>query len=82
MEILETTTDGNKLIAEFMGYKEPEGKFHSSWDWLMPVVEKIRNTKDDSIFKERVFTRLVKCNIRDTYSAVVDFIIWHNANKG
>jgi len=48
----------NITIAEFMGYKESEGnflksiidtchecdlKFHSSWDWLMPVVEKIES---------------------------------------
>lgn len=56
------TIEGNKLIAEFMGWKHlpadkfvkfarfeigEEGeqmsnpKYHSSWDWLMPVVEKI-----------------------------------------
>lgn len=47
-------TEGNKLIAEFMGlkfaadmtYYEHDGEvkqvaYHSSWDWLMPVVEKI-----------------------------------------
>lgn len=62
-EILE----GNKLIAEFMGFKrkedlqgfatfknwtiEPFGyfndeglKYHSYWDWLMPVVEKVRDS--------------------------------------
>lgn len=65
----EEITEGNILIAEFMGFKEEYGvyrvtpeyiqfvrgmgnvirdiaykndmKFHSSWDWLMPVVEKI-----------------------------------------
>lgn len=49
-EILE----GNKLIAEFMTGKSKKSKvffdlnccandlkYHSSWDWLMPVVEKI-----------------------------------------
>lgn len=43
--------EGNKLIAEFMGmgekflpmdYEHENGvRYHSSWDWLMPVVEKI-----------------------------------------
>ena len=48
--------DNNKLIAEFMGdtfYPEPQHwydshgsfigdtlKYHTSWDWLMPVIEK------------------------------------------
>jgi hypothetical protein len=57
------TTEGNKLIAEFMRVITPreydieevdfldyiivnpiwdeDVKYHSSWDWLMPVVEKI-----------------------------------------
>ena len=51
----------NKLIAEFMGkewhksfFKDvciinPSNisyKFHTSWDWLMPVVEKIEQTNE------------------------------------
>ena len=50
--------NNNKLIAEFMQegsegfnlydyngchYKVDELMFHTSWDWLMPVVEKIEN---------------------------------------
>ena len=35
----------NKLIAEFMGkeiyQKHHESNYHCSWDWLMPVVERI-----------------------------------------
>ena len=68
----EEITTGNKLIAEFIGFKlvpcnngiawdnnkiikpislhgslegHNNGKFHSSWDWLMPVVEKIEEHK-------------------------------------
>jgi len=40
----------NKLIAEFMNYPDlgTEGdfsylKYHTSWDWLMPVMEKIES---------------------------------------
>jgi len=53
----------NKLIAKFMGYCEDgiyctngshklwEGGFlyHSSWDWLMPVVEKIESLKFNKV---------------------------------
>ena len=34
----------NRLIAEFMGaegHPLDQMKYHTSWDWLMPVIEKI-----------------------------------------
>jgi len=41
--------ENNKLIAEFMGMEDYQEmgeyvtpNYHSSWDWLMSVVEKIR----------------------------------------
>jgi hypothetical protein len=45
--------EGNKLIAEFMNHEEDYDEhgvwqklqYHSSWDWLMPVVEKIKSGK-------------------------------------
>lgn len=72
----QTIEGGNRLIAEFMGYKyfpnhtldgikgvyrcggkEPmnikEFKYHSSWDWLMHVVEKIEDIKVNGIDYER-----------------------------
>lgn len=61
MNILE----GNKLIAAFMEhyhindgyyrvtpqkcYHLEELQYHSSWDWLMPVIEKIDQTYEVSI---------------------------------
>ena len=41
----------NKLIAEFMSGEHPLAevtheasyRYHTSWDWLMPVIEKIEN---------------------------------------
>lgn len=67
-DMTQTTLEGNKLIAEFVGGKycirdkrseqwgfrnlpniphwvsEQALDYHSSWDWLMPVVEKIHAT--------------------------------------
>ena len=45
------TEENNKMIAEFMGVGElyeaqssnQWNQYHESWDWLMPVVEKIES---------------------------------------
>lgn len=43
--------ENNRLIAEFMDRDKAHDKrdkiyhYHSSWDWLMPVVEKIINDR-------------------------------------
>ena len=45
-----TTEEGNKIIADFMGWESkyhPVEQLHFSWDWLMPVVEKIENIKTE-----------------------------------
>lgn len=39
---------GNKLIAKYMGVEKDKNisdmmKYHSSWDWLMPVINKLLN---------------------------------------
>ena len=56
---MNNTIEGNKLIAEFMQWKHCEDieydnyemsqlKYHSSWDWLMGVVEKIEELGYDT----------------------------------
>lgn len=56
--------EGNKLIAEFMEvdvsdytsyeeesrkcYAENDLEYHSSWEWLMPVVEKIESITNET----------------------------------
>ena len=103
----------NKLIAEFMGvvfhddenqYYNEDGlyvgntlQYHTSWDWLMPVVEKIeslgyevqiRNT-DCIIFqlldtiKYKPIVDISSGNGKkdSTYMAVVEFIKEYNKNN-
>ena len=96
-ELNKNEMDNNKLIAEFMGYEVKHGKcyspkyndgtiapmqFHTSWDWLMPVVQKIDNMfgddnqVDDAI--NRVHNAVLSFDIDNTYQAVVEFINEHN----
>jgi len=56
--------------------------FHISWDWLMPVVDKMNTTE---LWEEYdisyLATYLVSTDINATYNAVVEFINEYNKNK-
>lgn len=95
--------ENNKLIAEFMGVdpvdvdtwldKNEELNYNSSWDWLMPVVEKIesldivcfeKNLQEEGDY-QALFTKgsnIFICHYADTsieatYKAVIEFIKQH-----
>ena len=72
-------------------FRSTELKYHSSWDWLMPVVEKIKNTIgfksiDECSEKEWYasigVTRLtITSDIQTVWYAVINYIKWYNAKK-
>tara|TARA_R100000315_G_C5117435_1_gene67107 strand:- start:39 stop:326 length:288 start_codon:yes stop_codon:yes gene_type:complete len=77
----------NKLIAEFMG-AEPDKKtfflkgkevyfYHTSWDWLMPVVEKCFEVAYDGQMVD-IMHHLQVADIERTYEEVVEFIEEYN----
>lgn len=85
--------DNNKLIAIFMNNyqklsNDPEfGKFHLSWDWLMPVVHKIgiMPFSENPGLREYIVENLrydfhLYMPIEDIYKKVVKFIKWYNEN--
>ena len=90
------TTENNKLIAEFMGYEVKHNKcyspkyndgtiapikFHSSWDWLMPVVREILTLIDinqyDYDASDLKFEVLDE-DIQQAYKEVIEFIKEYN----
>ena len=117
---METITENNKLIAEFMEFEKtkqgglyisPEGfkwerfldvenyilpnqfLFHSSWDWLMKVVEKIESLEKERFKVEiygtictiidteelyEIFTFNCDTKLKITYLCCVEFIKWYN----
>jgi hypothetical protein len=53
----EEIIEGNKLIAEFMNLPSnntsEELQYHLSWDWIIPVVEKINQSNKIDYYKHR-----------------------------
>tara|TARA_R110000751_G_scaffold218725_1_gene321616 strand:+ start:645 stop:923 length:279 start_codon:yes stop_codon:yes gene_type:complete len=85
---MEKEMSNNKVIAEFMNvpkFKKASSRkmlYNKSWDWLMPVVEKIEGAGLDP--HEMIDSSLRKNNqkrwrsIEDTYNVVVYLIKIHN----
>jgi len=55
-------------------------KFHSSWDWLMPVVNQCKSYSLDNTYADRIDEALVESEIDFDYlfCTVLDFIEWYN----
>ena len=86
----------NKIIAKFMGGYELEEfeDYDTSWEWLMPVVEKIEQTNEGCtlviIEDERChivnqigfeIDSVGHTKIEAVYNACLIFIKWYNKNK-
>lgn len=70
--------------SEYQATYVSEMEFHTSWDWLMPVVEAIYNTGlDEQTTNEigDITHALLDVNINAVYEAVVKFIEMYNNQK-
>lgn len=69
-------------------YIDTSLKFHSSWDWLMPVVEKciymnvpVSSNDEGEKLSINIQRQLSYAKIEPTYISVVEFIKWYNQNN-
>ena len=58
-------------------------RFNESWDWLMPVIDKIHSSDKYAKYKDSLgpFSEGIFINtkyIESTFNDVVDYIIWNN----
>ena len=86
--------DKNTIIAQFMGVDQVDIdyainengqlKYHLSWDWLIPVIEKIQEKYlenpelDESDLDE---IRFAVPNIQEVHYLIVEFIKTYNDEK-
>ena len=57
-------------------------KFHTSWDWLMPVLKKINlKLNPDTYGAWRMINRPTEYNIEEVYAQAVRFIKQHNDER-
>jgi hypothetical protein len=64
-------------------------KYNSSWDWLMPVVEKIEQLRHNAspgditfdLMKETIDSALSEARIEYAYQSIINFILWYNKNE-
>ena len=89
--------EANKLIAEFMGSNlngleswqyEEELQYHTSWDWLMPVITRVKNIDPDWMDQEAhhiiddIDDALTCCwGMEDVYRYTVEAIMNYNEYK-
>ena len=65
-------------------YNISQAKYHSSWDWLMPVVEKCYSMDEYFKYKEETERQFypsgieLSTKIESVWLACVEFIKWYN----
>lgn len=75
-------------IPTTLSYNERFQKYHSSWDWLMPVIKKIHELDisiDNEVGSARQYnvvgSSIGPVTIESAWQACVEFITWYNATK-
>lgn len=85
----------NDAVAYYTPFKEnslfsDKLKFHTDWNWLMQVVEKIFNTCEITpdeldyewgILFKQIHNSFYYPKIEAVYNACIEFIKWYNENK-
>ena len=84
------TDDFNKIRESALevswGRVCQKAKYHTSWDWIVPVCEKITamNLKSDSdglLIMSKIFNYASLFELQKLWLAVVEFIEWYNTQS-
>jgi hypothetical protein len=73
-------TDNTENENDYDVFHPDDMQFHTSWDWLMPVVQKCYKIEDEEGF-DNLVDAVATLDMYSTYNAVVEFIKQQNKNK-
>jgi hypothetical protein len=77
-----TTTEKNRIIAEFMQYDghmyDTDLKYHSDWNWIFSVVEKIENL-GFTVTIAGVMCKITK--VLDIDNSIVSYVLGDKSRK-
>jgi len=79
-------------IEPFGYFDDPDLMYDTSWDWIMPAVGMVINSTalpytfgeplaQFEQHKKNILYGLVDIKITPVYTAMIDFIKWHNENQ-
>lgn len=75
-------------LFEWSAYKPAQMKYHSSWDWLMPVIKKIRTMNVLALpggasgwikAAGKMNGALISIDLDKAHKGVFEFIQWYNS---
>ena len=88
------TEEGNKLIADFMGWAHHESadydkhemsqlRYHSSWDWFMPAYKKFISQQSMPMMGfihhyQCISAWVSRVDIEESFNSLVRAIEWYN----
>ncbi len=73
-------TNKNPYISSADGYLEDDLEYHTSWDWLIPVIHKCFDVAEDGDMED-IMHHLQVADRKPTYQAVIEFINQYNKTK-
>lgn len=79
----ESSGAGFYCLRGYALYKPEELRYHASWDWLMPVVEKITPIAKEigqQAWRDTQWA-LIDANIEHVYVRVIQFIKYYNTQQ-
>lgn len=66
---IEEIIASNAIIDEYMGTRVAKRNYHTSWDWLMPVVSKIEN--------ETLLSIIISCDNCEVYNSETQETVYY-----